>query len=266
MPARKGFELQDGDIELLHYVYLLRLATVDHLSALSGRSVRALWGRLHKLSKRRYLAPVARLMQKNVYAVGSAGVPVLIEEGYAPASIAEKRLRHNELKDLGLRHAVFIADIHAHVMRQTKSGSITLTHWQEGSAFWNFVVAHQGDAAIPIRPDAYFIMQHTGRPEGKNTFHVFLEADRSTMSHERMASKITGFLAYYDKRLHAKKYPGMQAFLVATVTGTRARAEELSRDLLPLIPRPARRSYLFIPFEELTLATLLPKSAGFAVA
>ena len=82
------------------------------------------------------------------------------------------------------------------------------------------------------------------------------------MSHERMATKITGFLAYYEKRLHVKKYADMQAFLVATVTETRSRATELRSDLLPLIPREARQSYLFIPFEDLTLATLLPKAAS----
>src|ERR1035438_4088854 len=78
MPAKDGFHLQDHDIELLHSVHQLRIATVDHLAALSGRSVRALWGRLHKLSERRYLTSVARFMQKHVYAIGSAGIPLLI--------------------------------------------------------------------------------------------------------------------------------------------------------------------------------------------
>ena len=54
------------------------------------------------------------------------------------------------------------------------------------------------------------------------------------MSHERMAAKIGGYVAYYDQRLHAQKYPGMRSFLVATVTETRQRAEELRKDLHPL--------------------------------
>jgi hypothetical protein len=64
MPAKNGFQLQGSDIELLHFVHELRIATIDHLAALSGRSVRALWGRLHKLTERRYLTSVARFMQK----------------------------------------------------------------------------------------------------------------------------------------------------------------------------------------------------------
>jgi hypothetical protein len=91
MPAKNGFELQDRDIELLHSVYQLRIASVDHLAALSGRSVRALWGRLLKLKERRYLASVARFMQKQVYAIGSEAVPVLIEHGYASRDFANKR-------------------------------------------------------------------------------------------------------------------------------------------------------------------------------
>ena len=43
--------------------------------------------------------------------------------------------------------------------------------------------------------------------------HVFLEADRSTMAHSRMAAKIAGYLAYYEQGRHARKYPGMQAFI-----------------------------------------------------
>ena len=262
MPARDGFALQDRDIELLRYVFQLRLATIEQLAALSGRSVRALWGRLLKLKERRYLASVARFMQKQVYAIGSAGVPVLIEEGYAPSGLKEKRLRHHELTEIGIRHSLFIADIHARIILLTRTGPIKVVDWQEGSALWDSVADGQDGEVIPVRPDAYFVLKHASRPEGKNLFHVFLEADRSTMSHERMATKIAGYVAYYDQQLHRRKYPAMRAFLVATVTQTRERAEELRKDLHPLIPHAAARdAYLFIPFEDdLTLAALLPKA------
>ena len=51
MPAKDGFELQDADVELLGYVHELRMATLDHLAALSGRSEKALRARLLKLVK-----------------------------------------------------------------------------------------------------------------------------------------------------------------------------------------------------------------------
>ena len=62
MPAKNGFELQPSDIELLHFVYQLRIATVHQLAALSGRSIRSLWGRLFKLKEHRYLAIAPRFI------------------------------------------------------------------------------------------------------------------------------------------------------------------------------------------------------------
>jgi hypothetical protein len=78
-----------------------------------------------------------------------------------------------------------------------------------------------------------------------------------------MKTKIEGYLAYYEQGLHAKKYPGMTAFLVATVTTTRSRANELRKDLHPMIPHANwRQAYLFIALEDLTFAALLPKAAA----
>ena len=76
-----------------------------------------------------------------------------------------------------------------------------------------------------------------------------------------MATKIAGYVAYYEQRLHTRKYPGMHSFLAVTVTATRRRAEELAKGLGPLIPHPARGAYRFIPFEDLTLSALLPRIA-----
>ncbi len=180
-------------------------------------------------------------MQKQVYAIGSEAVPVLIEHGYAPQDFAERRLRHHELTEIRIRHSLFVADIHTRVMLLTRNGLIALAHWQEGSRLWDSVVPRRVDPAIPIRPDAYFILKQADRPEGKNKFHVFLEADRSTMSHGRMATKIVGYLAYYEQDGYRQKYPGMRAFIVATVTQTRERAEQLRKDLHPLIPHAASR-------------------------
>ena len=178
MPAKNGFQLQDHDIELLHIVHQLRLATIDHLSTLSGRSVRALWGRLLKLKKQRYLASVARLMQKQVYAVGSEGVKVLIEEGYAPAALKEKRLRHHELTEIGIRHSLFIADIHARMLLATRTGPITLVDWQEGSPLWDTVVPSKDGLVIPVRPDAYFVLNHADRPAAVSYTHLTLPTNR----------------------------------------------------------------------------------------
>lgn len=257
MAAKNGFQLQKQDIELLDYVFQLRLATIDHLAELSGRSVRALWGRLPKLTERRYLTTIARHMQKNVYGVGSAGAAALAEYGYAPDEITGRRLRDNERSEIGIRHSLFVADIHTRIFVLSRGSPLSLADWREGPALWDSVTPEGAETSVPIRPDAYFVHQNRTATDFGDKFHIFLEADRSTMAHTRMAAKITGYLAYYEQGLHARKYPGMRSFIVATVTETRRRAEELRRDLHPLIPRAARPAYRFIACEDLSLASLV---------
>jgi len=263
MPAKNGFQLNDGDLELLNFVFQLRIAHIGHLATLSGRSEIALWRRLRKLRERRYLASVGRFMQKHAYGIGSEAKAVLIEHGYAEQDLREKRLRHNELTEIGIRHSLFVADIHTRLLMLTRTGPLRIAVWREGQALYDSVPVRKGETGVPVRPDAYFVLQHTAQPEGNDRFHFFLEADRSTMNHARMAAKISAYLAYYEQGRHARKYPGMPTFLVATVTQTRSRADELSKDLHPLIPHAAwRDAYLFISFDDITLASLLPKSAA----
>jgi hypothetical protein len=263
MPAKDGFQLTESDVDLLHSVFELRVATIDHLVALSGRSEIALWRRLRKLREQHYLASVARLMQKHIHALGPEGIAAMIDQGYAPKSLADKRIRHSELKEIGLRHAVFVADIHLRLLLLTKPGPIKIVHWQEGPALWDSVVARTGEPALPVRPDAYFVLQHTERPEGKNRVHFFLEADRSTMSHERMTQKLRAYIAYHEQQLYTRKYKDMKSFRLATVTLTRGRANQLKSGLHHLIPTaPMQRAYRFIAFEDLTLDALLPPASS----
>ena len=152
-----------------------------------------------KLRERRYLASVARFMQKQVYGIGSKSVPFLIEQGYAPSDLADKRLRHHELTEIGIRHLLFVADIHARMIALTRSGPAELVLWQEGQLPWDSVTARKGDPEIPVRSDAYFVLKRIARLDGRSHVHVFLEADRSTMAHSRMAAKIAGYLAYYEQ-------------------------------------------------------------------
>ncbi len=79
MPATNGFQLVPGDLALLQHVHELRLATIDHLATLAGRSYKQTQKRLAKLEERAYLTCLARRPQKHVYAIGREGVPVLIE-------------------------------------------------------------------------------------------------------------------------------------------------------------------------------------------
>ena len=242
---------------LLQHVHELRLATIEQLAALAGRSYKRTQERLVKLEAHRYLSCVARRPQKHVYAVGSEGIEALIEHGFAPRELALKRLRHNELKELGLRHAVFISDIHVRLLQLTRAQSRELSQWVEGPSLWDRVTT-SSNVVIPIRPDARFTI--TG-PAGKGSAHFFLEADRGTMAHSRMRDKVTGYAAYFQQQRHVKKYAGMKVFRVATVTETRGRAQSLAAEFRALMPPAWLAAYPVLAFEDLTLERLMPEIA-----
>ena len=149
-------------------------------------------------------------------------------------------MRYNELKELGIRHAIFITDIHVKLIQLTQARTFTIANWVEGPSLWDSVTT-SGNLVIPIRPDAWLTIEG---PQGKA--HFFLEADRGTMAHSRMREKITGYAAYFQQQRHVKKYPGMKVFRVATITETRGRAEATrqanfrSDDAQPLDSRPIR--------------------------
>jgi Replication-relaxation len=257
MPEKNGFHLVTSDLALLQHVYELRLATIEHLAALAGRSYKRTQERLAKLEARGYLACVARRPQKHVYAIGREGVPLLIEHGYAPGELALKRLRQTELKEFGIRHAVFISDIHVRLLQLTRARSFELSPWVEGPSLWDSVTT-SSNVAIPIRPDARFTIAW---PAGQGRAHFFLEADRGTMAHSRMREKITGYTAYFQQQRHVKKYADMKVFRVATITETRGRADGLAAEFQAMMPAAWLAAYPVIAFEDLTLERLMPEIA-----
>jgi hypothetical protein len=256
MPALKGFQFVESDLPLLQYVYELRLATIDHVAKIVGRSYKQTQKRLAILEERGFLTLLSRRPHKHVYALGREGVKELIDQGHAPRELAVKRLRSNELKELGIRHAIFISDIHMRLIQLTKARACAITNWVEGPSLWDNVTT-SANVVIPIRPDAWLTI---ASPEG--TAHFFLEADRGTMAHSRMREKITGYAAYFQQQRHTKKYPGMKVFRVATITQTRGRADGLAGEFRGMMQPAWLAAYPVIAFEDLRLEALMPELAG----
>jgi len=255
MPST-GFQFTDRDAEIVHYVYQLRVATLDHLAALTGRSYKTLERRVPKLRDERYLRRLKPRPHKGLYVIGSESVPVLIAGGYAPDELADRRRRENEWKDLTIPHTLLVASIHAKLLLFSRYSPIKLTLWQHEDSSLQDTVQTSSDGKLPIRPDAYFVLQHTGRPAGRNIEHFFLEADTGTMSHTRIALKIKAYAAYHQQQRHVAKF-GMSYFQVAIITNTRARAENLKTELHREMSAAQQRAYHFIPMEDLTPERLL---------
>jgi len=196
--------------------------------------------------------------------LGPEAIPVLLEEGLASDAIARRRVRDRELKPTTIHHLLFVSDILTKLFIEERTSRIKIVdHQHDGPALWDHAQAHDdkgNEITIPVRPDLKLALKDTARPEGRNVADFFVEADRGTMSGDRMALKTLGYLAYYREQRYMKKYPGMKMFQVLTVTETRSRAEYLEARLAPILPSgPARRAYRFIPFEELHLEMIFPQ-------
>jgi hypothetical protein len=254
MPST-GFQFTDRDAEIVNYVYQLRVATLDHLAALTNRSYKTLERRVPKLRDERYLRRLKPRPHRGLYVIGSQSVPVLIEGGYAPDELAKKRLRENEWSDLTIPHALLAASIHAKLLLLSRHNQIKLALWQHENAALQDTVQTSGDGKLPIRPDAYFVLQDPRRPAGRNKEHFFLEADTGTMAHTRIALKIKAYTAYHQQQRHIAKF-GINYFQVAIITSTRGRAENLKAELHRGMSVAQQRAYHFIPLEDLTLEAL----------
>jgi hypothetical protein len=255
-PNTMNFQFTKRDAEIVHYVHELSVATLDHLAALTNRSHKTLERRVPKLRDARYLRCIKPRPHKGLYVIGPEGAEVLIQGGYAAHELARKRRREAEWKDLTIPHALLVASIHTRLLLLAKESPITLAHWKHnGPELWDSVQTPR-DGKLPVRPDAYFALQHAERPAGKNTFHFFLEADTGTMSHARIALKIKAYAAYHEQQRHVQKF-GMNYFQVAIVTQTTARAESLKAELHPAMSAGQRRAYHIVSFDELTLDVLL---------
>ncbi len=254
-----GFQFNERDAEIVHYVYQLRVATLDHLAALTTRSQKTLERRLPKLRNEQYILRLKPRPHKGLYVIGPEAMPALIEGGYAPEDLVDKRLRESEWKDLMLPHSLLVASIQTKLLLLSRQSLVRLVHWEhDHPKLWDSVQT-TSDGKLPIRPDAYFVLQRSGPPTERNSSHFFLEADVGTMSHKRIESKVAAYAAYHQQQRHVQKF-GMNYFQVAIVTQTVARAENLKTELYPVMSAAQRRAYPIIPFEALTIGALIGRA------
>lgn len=254
MPATTGFQFSPTDLSLLQYVYELRLATIEQIAELTGRSYKRTADRLSRLEEHDYLRSVTRRPLKQVYGLGHEGIEVLVHDGYAPSELASKRSRVAELKHLGIGHAILMGDIHTRLLVLARARSLHISRWIEGPSLSDSVKIEGSQESIPIRPDAWFTIEsHKWRS------HFLLEADVGTMAHTKMREKVRGYVAYFQQQKHLKKYEGMKVFRVATITRTRGRAEELAKEYRDILQPAWLAAYPVIAFWDLTLERLMPE-------
>lgn len=250
-----GFTLTPDDIAIFKLVYDFRMATIDHLSALTSRPPKRLHRRILKLIGEGYLARRVLPAHKHIYTIGAAAIPILVEQGTAADDALDARLRHGELKDFFLQHELFISDIHAALSLATRTHHIHLTNWRQGHELFDSVKFFDKGKKyrLPVRPDAFFTLEDTTRRPDRNRVHFFLEADRSTATHTRFADKITAYHRYFEGHGHEQKH-GIKTFRVVTITLTPERAANLCDMTRLLVPPAVYRFYLFSSANQFSLS------------
>jgi hypothetical protein len=259
MLEQRGFQLAEGDFDLIQWCYELRFATIDHFIALSKRHRPALVRRIVKLLERGYLSRIIITGQKHIYTVGKAALTLLAERGIAPAEKLDARLRTSELKELFLKHALMIVDVHASLLLATRHTHIKLIRWQEGKELCDSIkVSEAGkQRRLPVCPDGLFTLQDTSRPEDRNRLHFTLEADRSTSTQARFKDKIVAYWNYLQSGRQEQKY-SMKHFRVVTVTLTDERAANLAQMAVDVTPPQLRKFFLFTSLKQFSLEKPAP--------
>ncbi|HUQ95403.1 MAG TPA: hypothetical protein VM120_27235 [Bryobacteraceae bacterium] len=79
--ASTGFFLASGDIEIFKLLYEFRFLRREHLSVLTGRSLKKMHGRLFKLVNAGYLTSIRLPQQKHIYGLAKRAQSFLVEQG-----------------------------------------------------------------------------------------------------------------------------------------------------------------------------------------
>ena len=254
-----GIVLTAADLDIFRLVLEHRFLRREHLQALTGRTGKPMHRRLLKLQQHGYLTIAMRLpKQKFVYGLTAASISELVAAGVATPDLLDERLRTHELTELFLRHEMMIVDIHTAMNLASAEGPLRLLKWQEGRMLWDSVdIVDRGNSIrLPIRPDAFFTLEDSRRPEGKYA-HFALEADRSTTNHLRFGEKIRAYWRYIEEGLHEKKF-GVKRFRVLTITLTAARAENLSSLAKTILPERGWKYFFFGSLQPFSLKNPTP--------
>jgi hypothetical protein len=130
---------------------------------------------------------------------------------------------------LFIEHELMISDFHAALESEISlsEARVSLDVWQQSNKIWSTVPATRDSAALPHRPDAYFVLKFPNAPYGQQRSNFFYEADRNTTSRTRFKMKLLAYVQFFLQGLYAEKYGARKVRAVLTETTSSARMEQL---------------------------------------
>jgi hypothetical protein len=225
--------LQPRDYEIINWVAGHRFISSEDIQLLVPGSAQVILRRLQNLFHHQYLdRPRIQRINGNmpmVYALGQRGAE-LISTKTGRKIIGDWSEKNRQVRERYLAHGLMISRFQTALRYACQQiGTVRLECWLGDGAITDIVMVdcERHRERIPIRPDAFFILNVLGGTQ-PGRVHVFLEADRSTMTVSRFVTKLRGYFGYWrsgqvEQRLRMKN------FLVLTVTSSTERAVNLAK-------------------------------------
>jgi len=256
--GKPSFVMQERDLSIIKLVADYGIASSDIITALVLGSRQVLLRRLQVLYHAGHLdRPRRQQLSGNgalVYALGSKGASI-------PSIVTDHRGRDwsekNRKMQLGyIEHQLMMSRFRAILQLAGRDQQVEIESWRQGNDLWDSVLVEHSDhiERIPVAPDAHFVLRLSAEPEGQNRIHVFLEADRSTMTVKRFVTKLRGYWWYWRTGRLEEKF-GVRNALVLTLTRSHERAQNLANAAAMVDPPRNRglRTFLFGSEQGLSL-------------
>jgi hypothetical protein len=200
VPAPEGLDVTARDVEILRGLFECRILTVEQVTAIyfEDRDPAAR-KRMWKLKK----ADLVRERPRRAYEpallfLSRKALRLLVEHGHIAdypklsAAAYEKRTR---VSPLTLRHEIEVNDVKAafaKAIRNTEGVSLPqFSTWPTLIQFWGYTRRGQ---RVRVQPDGFLRIR-----QGEKEHSCFLEVDRSSETHWRIAEKIECYLDFYRR-------------------------------------------------------------------
>lgn len=251
----------DRDLSIISAIAEYRLATSSQLVALVGGNEDVTYRRLQRLFHlgliNRFSLPRHGYPGEFIYYLDEPGALRLLSESNG------KEIEENDLKLvrlnrkkrysqsssepsklLFLQHELMVSRFHfmLEMACRKEPTDSHLASWRQGSELWNSVLIESPERhtiSAPHRPDAFLTLSFPHREVGLQRSHFFYEADRGTMSTQRLKDKFLCYIEFLRQRKHTEQY-GIQRIRAVLIETTNIkfvhRLRDTARELCPDAP------------------------------
>jgi hypothetical protein len=257
------FVLQERDMLMLQAVFENRFLTLSLLALLFPPDLAKTPAHLRKANPIHPHTNLARRLSKLfhhkcvdrlrtirggelIYALGQDGAN-LLRSRQLPLFVPDTDWteKNRDLKQPNIEHALMVARFRISLTRALlATPATTLEDFQRESRELKAEWKHAG-ARVYVNPDGFLTLRDSAKEAGKQRTAFTLEADRSTMTLERMRDKFTRYSYMFSDRMHQEQFkvPHLRVLVVAKSTERAANLLRILTDEKARLLARAPRSF-----------------------